>query len=94
MVRFGMGLLAAVLVTTHGTPAFAGHAATALTVIDQAQLVAATQRVARSPDSVDAQFELAMVYVRTPFLEHAWEALEHVMTLDPTYASKVVERYA
>lgn len=59
----------------------------------QADLDGARARVEQTPDSADAQFELAMAYARTPFLEQGWEALKRVNTLDPTYADKAVAKY-
>ena len=59
----------------------------------QVELDAARTQVERAPDSPDAQFELAMAYARTPFLEQGWEALKRVNTLDPAYAEKAVARY-
>jgi tetratricopeptide (TPR) repeat protein len=59
----------------------------------QADLDAARTRVTQSPDSADAQFDLAMAYARTPFLEQGWEALKRVNALDPAYADKAVAKY-
>ncbi|MFP5503668.1 MAG: tetratricopeptide repeat protein [Candidatus Sericytochromatia bacterium] len=66
------------------------HPAQAIT---QQELDAARATAARSPHSPDAQFELAMAYARTSYLEHGWEALKRVNELDAGYAAKVVERY-
>lgn len=59
----------------------------------QADLDAARARVTQTPDSADAQFELAMAYARTPYLEQGWEALKRVNALDPGYADKAVAKY-
>jgi tetratricopeptide (TPR) repeat protein len=59
----------------------------------QAQLDAAREQAAKLPDSPQAQFELAMQYARTPYLEQGWEVLKRVNALDPSYADKVVAQY-
>src|SRR5690349_14361197 len=59
----------------------------------QTQLDAARAQAQANPESADAQFELAMVYARTCFLEEGWEALKRVQVLDAAYADKVVERF-
>jgi tetratricopeptide (TPR) repeat protein len=58
----------------------------------QSELDALRAQAAAHADSADAQFELAMAYARTPYLEAGWEALKRVNTLDPTFADKVVSR--
>lgn len=59
----------------------------------QAQLDAAREQATRLPESPEAQFELAMHYARTPYLEQGWEVLKRVNALDPAYADKVVAKY-
>lgn len=71
----------------------AGGPGALLVITSQSELAALASRAAAAPYSADAQFELAMAYVRTPFLENGWDALQQVTILDPDYASKVVERY-
>jgi tetratricopeptide (TPR) repeat protein len=58
----------------------------------QATLDLARAHAAGAPQSADAQFDLAMAYARTPFLEHGWDALGRVTALDGNYAAKVVDR--
>jgi tetratricopeptide (TPR) repeat protein len=59
----------------------------------QAELDAVRTRATQAPENPDAQFDLAMAYARTPFLEDGWEALKRCNALDPAYADKVVARY-
>jgi tetratricopeptide (TPR) repeat protein len=46
----------------------------------------------QKPQDPDARFDLAMAYARTPVLEKAWEELQMVISLDKTYADKLIER--
>lgn len=59
----------------------------------QTELDAAREQAAKLPDSPTAQFELAMRYARTPYLEEGWEVLKRVNALDPAYADKLVAHY-
>ncbi|MEB3329522.1 MAG: tetratricopeptide repeat protein [Candidatus Sericytochromatia bacterium] len=59
--------------------------------VPPARLAALTALAMQAPQSADAQFELALAHLRTPFPERSWVVMERLLALDPRYGARVVE---
>ncbi|MEB3223189.1 MAG: tetratricopeptide repeat protein [Candidatus Sericytochromatia bacterium] len=59
--------------------------------IPPARLAALTALAMQAPQSADAQFDLALAHLRTPFPERAWPVVDRLLALDPRYGARLVE---
>jgi tetratricopeptide (TPR) repeat protein len=59
--------------------------------VPPARLAVLTALAMQAPQSADAQFELALAHLRTPFPERAWGVVERLLALDPRYGARLVE---
>jgi predicted Zn-dependent protease len=80
-----LGALAAVLGPAAPAWALLGSS------VPPARLAVLTAMALQAPQSADAQFELALAHLRTPFPERAWAVVERLLSLDPRYGARLVE---